>query len=151
MIDSAIAPVSAGQILPTGTCILAQGVLEKPSAHGKQTIELKVEKMLHVGTVEQDKYPLSRKRLPLDSLRDYSHIRPRTTMVSLHPLLFFGHSVKRKYTLKLNLIYSLITMFYIAGGICYTNSQRPRFCNPNILPEPWFFTCASANYHNYRL
>ncbi|XWS47160.1 hypothetical protein CRYUN_Cryun14cG0129600 [Craigia yunnanensis] len=82
VIGSAIAPVVAGQILPTGTCILAQGVLEKPSAHGKQTIELKVEKVLHVGTVEQDKYPLSRKRLPLDSLRDYSHIRPRTTTVA---------------------------------------------------------------------
>ncbi|XVF21298.1 hypothetical protein REPUB_Repub12eG0078800 [Reevesia pubescens] len=82
VINSAIAPVSAGEILPTGTCILAQGVLGKPSARGKQTIELKVEKVLHVGTVEQDKYPLSRKKLPLDSLRDYSHIRPRTTTVA---------------------------------------------------------------------
>ncbi|GMI66352.1 SYNTHETASE C2, ASPARAGINYL-TRNA SYNTHETASE 2, asparaginyl-tRNA synthetase 2 [Hibiscus trionum] len=82
VIDSAIVPVPAGQILPTGTCVLAQGVLEKPSAHGKQIIELKVEKILHVGTVEQDKYPLSRKRLPLDSLRDYPHIRPRTTTVA---------------------------------------------------------------------
>ncbi|XP_022727849.1 asparagine--tRNA ligase, cytoplasmic 2-like [Durio zibethinus] len=82
VIDSAVVPVSAGQILPTGTFILAQGVLEKPSARGKQTIELKVEKMLHVGTVEEDKYPLSRKRLPLDSLRDCAHIRPRTTTVA---------------------------------------------------------------------
>ncbi|KAK8694160.1 hypothetical protein V6N13_071716 [Hibiscus sabdariffa] len=82
VIDSAIVPVFAGQILPTGTCVLAQGVLEKPSADEKQTIELKVEKILHVGTVEQDKYPLSRKRLPLDSLRDYPHIRPRTTTVA---------------------------------------------------------------------
>ncbi|XWS36619.1 hypothetical protein CRYUN_Cryun20dG0100300 [Craigia yunnanensis] len=82
VIDSAITPVSAGQILPAGTCILAQGVLEKTSVHGKRTVELKVEKMLHVGTVEQDKYLLSRKRLPLDSLRDYSHFRPRTTTVA---------------------------------------------------------------------
>ncbi|KAE8699563.1 putative Receptor-like protein kinase-related family protein [Hibiscus syriacus] len=82
VIDSATVPVSAGQILPTGTCVSVQGVLEKPLAHGKQTIELKVEKILHVGTVEQDKYPLSRKRLPLDSLRDYPHIRPRTTTVT---------------------------------------------------------------------
>ncbi|XVF81274.1 hypothetical protein PTKIN_Ptkin15bG0142600 [Pterospermum kingtungense] len=82
VIDSAIVSVSAGQILPSGTCILAQGVLEKPSAHGKQKIELKVEKILHLGTVEEDKYPLSRKRIPLDSLRDCSHIRPRTTTVA---------------------------------------------------------------------
>ncbi|KAE8685862.1 hypothetical protein F3Y22_tig00111088pilonHSYRG00035 [Hibiscus syriacus] len=81
-IDSTKAPMSAGQILSTGTCILAQGVLQKASSNGKQTIELKAEKILHVGKVEQDKYPLSRKRLPLDSLRDYPHIRPRTTTVS---------------------------------------------------------------------
>ncbi|KAK8532414.1 hypothetical protein V6N13_131743 [Hibiscus sabdariffa] len=80
--DSAIVPVSASQVLPTGTCILIQGVLEKPSTHGKQTIELKVEKVFHVGTVESDAYPLSRKKLPLDSLRDSSHIRPRTTTVA---------------------------------------------------------------------
>ena len=101
MIDSAIAPVSAGQILPAGTCILAQGVLEKPSVHGKHTIELKVEKMLHVGTVEPEKYLLSRKRLPLDFLRDYSHIRPRTTTVSLHPLLFFWTFCQMKIYLKI--------------------------------------------------
>ncbi|TYG60917.1 hypothetical protein ES288_D07G106100v1 [Gossypium darwinii] len=82
VIDSAVVPVSAGHVLPTGTCILAQGVLEKSSSHGKQTIELKVEKILHIGTVEPDTYPLSRKRLPLDSLRDYPHIRPRTTTVA---------------------------------------------------------------------
>ncbi|KAL4326046.1 hypothetical protein GQ457_11G003900 [Hibiscus cannabinus] len=82
MIDSAIVPVSASQVLPTGTCILIQGVLEKPSTHGKQTIELKVDKVFHVGTVESDAYPLSRKKLPLDSLRDSSHIRPRTTTVA---------------------------------------------------------------------
>ncbi|MBA0821498.1 hypothetical protein Goarm_018352, partial [Gossypium armourianum] len=82
VIDSAVVPVSAGHVLPTGTCILAQGVLEKSSSHGKQAIELKVEKILHIGTVEPDTYPLSRKRLPLDSLRDYPHIRPRTTTVA---------------------------------------------------------------------
>ncbi|KAK8674345.1 hypothetical protein V6N13_112637 [Hibiscus sabdariffa] len=81
-IDSTKAAMSASQILPTGTCILAEGVLQKALANGKQTIVLKSEKILHVGTVEQDKYPLSRKRLPLDSLRDYPHIRPRTTTVS---------------------------------------------------------------------
>ncbi|KAE8708102.1 putative Receptor-like protein kinase-related family protein [Hibiscus syriacus] len=82
LIDSDIVPVSASQVLPTGTCVLVQGVLEKPSTHGKQTIELKVEKVLYIGTVESDTYPLSRKKIPLDSLRDFSHIRPRTTTVA---------------------------------------------------------------------
>lgn len=96
MIDSTIAPVSAGQILPTGTCILAQGVLEKLSANEKQIIQLKAEKILHVGTVEQDKYPWSRKKLPLDSLREYPHIRPRTIMVFSASIASFGLSVLRK-------------------------------------------------------
>ncbi|MBA0549213.1 hypothetical protein Golob_020262 [Gossypium lobatum] len=102
VIDSTIAPVSAGQILPTGTCILAQGVLEELSANEKQIIQLKAEKILHVGTVEQDKYPLSRERLPLDSLREYPHIRPRTTMVSSvtrirSTLEFATHTFFQKY------------------------------------------------------
>ncbi|GLT64820.1 hypothetical protein SLA2020_372900 [Shorea laevis] len=89
--SSAIAPVSFSQLLPTGTCILAEGVLrefsaegvqQKPSAKEKQAIELTVEKILHVGTVQQSTYPLSEKRLPLDSLRDCSHFRPRTTTVA---------------------------------------------------------------------
>ncbi|GLT64819.1 hypothetical protein SLA2020_372890 [Shorea laevis] len=86
VVDSAAVFVPIGQLLPTGTCILAEGVLQTPlkTYFGKeeQAIELTVEKILHVGTVEQDKYPLSQKRLPLDRLRDFSHFRPRTTTVA---------------------------------------------------------------------
>lgn len=82
VVDSAISPVSASQLLPTGTCILVEGVLTKPPAQSKQDIELAAEKVLHVGTVDQDKYPLSQKRVALDSLRDFSHFRPRTTTVA---------------------------------------------------------------------
>ncbi|GLU08030.1 hypothetical protein SLE2022_249600 [Rubroshorea leprosula] len=90
VVHSAIAHDSVSQLLPTGTCILAEGVLQefsaegvqqKPSAKEKQAIELTVEKILHVGTV-QNRYPLSEKRLPLESLRDCSHFRPRTTTVA---------------------------------------------------------------------
>ena len=77
--DSSI--VSPSQVMPTGTCILVEGILRQPELQGKHTIELKVEKIMHVGTVVQDKYPLSKKRLPLDRLRDSSHFRPRTTTV----------------------------------------------------------------------
>lgn len=82
VLDSATSPVSASQLLPTGTCLLVEGVLNKPPAHSKQLIELTAEKVLHVGTVDQDKYQLSQKRLPLDSLRNCSHFRPRTTTVA---------------------------------------------------------------------
>ncbi|XP_076915199.1 asparagine--tRNA ligase, cytoplasmic 2-like [Bidens hawaiensis] len=80
MVDSSIAPPS--QLLPTGTCILAEGVLQKPSLQGKHVIELKAEKLLHIGVVDHDTYPLSKRGLPLARLRDCVHFRPRTTTVA---------------------------------------------------------------------
>ncbi|KAJ0791343.1 putative asparagine--tRNA ligase [Helianthus annuus] len=79
MVDSSIAPPS--QLMPTGTCILAEGVLQKPSLQGKHAIELKAERLLHIGIVDQESYPLSKKGLPLARLRDCAHFRPRTTTV----------------------------------------------------------------------
>ncbi|CAI9107307.1 OLC1v1006633C2 [Oldenlandia corymbosa var. corymbosa] len=79
-VDSALALPSL--VMPTGACILAEGVLQQPSIQGKQVLELKVEKVLHVGGVDEDKYPLSKKRLPLEMLRDRPHFRPRTTTVA---------------------------------------------------------------------
>lgn len=67
--------------MPTGTCILAEGILQHPLVHVKHVIELKTERILHIGTVDQDKYPLSKKRLPLEMLRDRPHFRPQTTTV----------------------------------------------------------------------
>ncbi|KAA8543561.1 hypothetical protein F0562_021693 [Nyssa sinensis] len=80
LVDSEIAPPS--QLRPTGTCVLVEGVLQQSSMEGKHAIELKAEKILHLGIVDQDKYPLSKKRLPLYMLRDCSHFRPRTTTVA---------------------------------------------------------------------
>ncbi|KAH6826958.1 hypothetical protein C2S53_013303 [Perilla frutescens var. hirtella] len=81
-VDSGLA--TPAQVMPTGTCILVEGVLQKPSLQDKekQVIELKAEKILHIGTVDQDRYPLSKKRLPLELLRDSTHFRPRTTTVA---------------------------------------------------------------------
>ncbi|KAL6339400.1 hypothetical protein AAG906_032931 [Vitis piasezkii] len=49
VVESTIA--SPGQIMPTGTCILAEGVLKLPAVEGKHAIELQAEKILHIGTV----------------------------------------------------------------------------------------------------
>jgi len=58
----------------------------QPSVPRKHVIELKVERILHIGTVEHDKYPLSKKKVPFEMLRNYSQFRPRTTTVS-----YLGH------------------------------------------------------------
>ncbi|KVI03782.1 hypothetical protein Ccrd_017922 [Cynara cardunculus var. scolymus] len=47
MVDSSIAPPSL--LMPTGTCILAEGILQKSSLQGKRIMELKAEKLLHIG------------------------------------------------------------------------------------------------------
>ncbi|KAJ6711003.1 ASPARTYL/LYSYL-TRNA SYNTHETASE [Salix koriyanagi] len=80
VVDASIAPLS--QLLPIGTCLLVEGVLEKPSMQELHSIELKAERILHIGTVGQDQYPLSKKRLPFETLRECSHFRPRTTTVA---------------------------------------------------------------------
>ncbi|XP_021749853.1 asparagine--tRNA ligase, cytoplasmic 2-like isoform X1 [Chenopodium quinoa] len=81
VVDSTLAP--PGQILLSGTCILVEGVIQPPSTGGKHSIEVKAEKVLHLGVVEDhEKYPLSKKRLPLHTLRDWAHFRPRTTTVA---------------------------------------------------------------------
>ncbi|KAK4268196.1 hypothetical protein QN277_024882 [Acacia crassicarpa] len=80
VVDSSLA--SPSKLLPTGTCILVEGALKKPSANlkGKQVIELEADRIFHIGTVDPDKYPLSQKGLPLDMF--FSHFRPRTTKVA---------------------------------------------------------------------
>ncbi|XP_021907488.1 asparagine--tRNA ligase, cytoplasmic 2 isoform X3 [Carica papaya] len=82
VVDSSISWLPASQLLPFGTCIVAEGILREPSSPGKHVVELKTEKLLHIGTVDPDKYPLSKKQLPLHVLRDHSHFRPRTTTVA---------------------------------------------------------------------
>ncbi|PKI59168.1 hypothetical protein CRG98_020433 [Punica granatum] len=79
VVDSSLA--SPSQLLPTGTCILVQGVLRQSSNPGKHAVELEADKVLHIGTVDQSSYVFSKKRLPLDMLRSCLHFRPRTTTV----------------------------------------------------------------------
>ncbi|KAK4280977.1 hypothetical protein QN277_012527 [Acacia crassicarpa] len=71
-----------GQLVPTGTCIVVDGELKLPPAGAKQKVELRAEKVLHVGPVDPAKYPLPKMRLTLEFLRDYVHLRPRTNTIS---------------------------------------------------------------------
>lgn len=70
-----------GQIVQTGTCIVVDGHLKLPPAGTKQKIELRADKVLHVGPVDPAKYPLPKSRLTLEFLRDYVHLRSRTNTV----------------------------------------------------------------------
>ncbi|KAL5976736.1 Asparagine--tRNA ligase, cytoplasmic 1 [Asimina triloba] len=80
IVDASVAPLS--QLIPTGTCVLVEGELKKPPEGTKQAVELKVEKVIDVGTVDPAKYPLPKTRLSLEFLRDVVHLRPRTNTIS---------------------------------------------------------------------
>ncbi|GKE65911.1 hypothetical protein Tco_1520072, partial [Tanacetum coccineum] len=60
-----------------------EGVLQMPPAdkQGKQSIELRVVKVLHCGLCDATKYPLPKTKLTLEFLRDVSHLRARTNTV----------------------------------------------------------------------
>ncbi|CAH9074578.1 unnamed protein product [Cuscuta europaea] len=80
LVDSELAIPS--QVIPAGTCIVAEGILQQPASLGKHLIEFKADKVLHLGTVDQMKYPLSKKGLSMEFLWDWSHLRARTTTVA---------------------------------------------------------------------
>nr|GEY98992.1 asparagine--tRNA ligase, cytoplasmic 1-like [Tanacetum cinerariifolium]GEZ31254.1 asparagine--tRNA ligase, cytoplasmic 1-like [Tanacetum cinerariifolium] len=69
---------------PTGTSLHVEGVLQMPPAdkQGKQSIELRVVRVLECGRCDAGKYPLPKTKLTLEFLRDYVHLRPRTNTIS---------------------------------------------------------------------
>jgi len=73
-----------GQIVLTGTCVVADGYLKFPHSGAKQKhkIELRADKVLHVGPVDPVKYPLPKRSLRLEVLRDFVHLRSRTNTIS---------------------------------------------------------------------
>ncbi|KAH7855923.1 hypothetical protein Vadar_030623 [Vaccinium darrowii] len=80
IVDAAVGQLS--QLVATGTCVHVEGELKVPPEGTKQRVELRVHKILDLGTVDPAKYPLPKTRLTLEFLRDYVHLRPRTNTIS---------------------------------------------------------------------
>ncbi|KAM0947041.1 putative asparagine--tRNA ligase [Dioscorea sansibarensis] len=70
------------QVMAIGVSILVEGVLNQQSEPGKQVVELKAEKILHVGVVDSKNYPLAKAKISLESIRPFPHLRVRTTTVA---------------------------------------------------------------------
>ena len=62
----------------TGTSLTAVGTLVKSPAEG-QPFEIKVKTIQVLGTTQLDDYPLAKGKMPLDYLRNYAHLRTRTS------------------------------------------------------------------------
>ncbi|KAK4415625.1 Asparagine--tRNA ligase, cytoplasmic 1 [Sesamum alatum] len=69
-------------VVSTGTCVHVEGLLKSPPEGVKQRIELEVERVIDVGTVDAAKYPLPKTKLTLEFLRDVVHLRSRTNTIS---------------------------------------------------------------------
>ncbi|KAG6588323.1 Asparagine--tRNA ligase, cytoplasmic 1 [Cucurbita argyrosperma subsp. argyrosperma] len=80
IIEAAVADL--GQIVPTGTCVVVDGVFKLPPPDKHQKIELRAEAVVHVGPVDPARYPLPKTKLTLEFLRDFVHLRPRTNTIS---------------------------------------------------------------------
>ncbi|GFQ04792.1 asparagine--tRNA ligase cytoplasmic 1 [Phtheirospermum japonicum] len=71
-------------VIATGTSIHVAGLLQLPPEGSEQSIELEVDEVIDVGTVNAAKYPLpkGKHQLPLESVRDCVHLRQRTKIIS---------------------------------------------------------------------
>lgn len=80
MVDSSLCPLE--QVTVVGACVLVEGKIEQVEGRGQQHIvELRVEKVLHIGAIDSEKYPLSNAHLSSDFVRDYPQLAARTTAV----------------------------------------------------------------------
>lgn len=71
------------QAIHVGACILVEGVLQRaPAPTSHAVVELKVEKLLHIGAADSQKYPLAKPKFSLEFLRTFPHLRPRSVTVS---------------------------------------------------------------------
>ncbi|XP_065881667.1 asparagine--tRNA ligase, cytoplasmic 1-like [Euphorbia lathyris] len=101
IIEKEVADLSP--LVHTGACVSVEGVLKEPPEGTKQKIELRVEKVLHVGPVDPAKYPIPKTKLTLEFLRDHVHLRPRTNTISAvarirNALAFATHSFFQEHS-----------------------------------------------------
>ncbi|KAK4835204.1 hypothetical protein QYF36_006760 [Acer negundo] len=68
IVDAAVADLA--QLVQTGTSVSVEGLLKNPPEATKQRVELRVEKVIDVGTVDPAKYPIPKTKLSLEFLRD---------------------------------------------------------------------------------
>ncbi|KAG7589756.1 Nucleic acid-binding OB-fold [Arabidopsis suecica] len=82
MVDSSLYDLS--RLVATGTCVTVDGVLKiPPEGKGlKQSIELSVESVIDVGTVDPTTYPLPKTKLTPEFLRDLFYLRSDVVLVS---------------------------------------------------------------------
>uniref|UniRef100_A0A0E0MLQ2 asparagine--tRNA ligase n=1 Tax=Oryza punctata TaxID=4537 RepID=A0A0E0MLQ2_ORYPU len=81
VVDSSLWPLD--QVTATGACVLVEGKIEQVEGTSPQyVVQMKVEKILHIGPVDSEKYPLSNAHSSPDLVRGYPHLAARTATVA---------------------------------------------------------------------
>uniref|UniRef100_J3NCY6 asparagine--tRNA ligase n=1 Tax=Oryza brachyantha TaxID=4533 RepID=J3NCY6_ORYBR len=85
VVDSSLCPLD--QLTATGACVLVEGKIEQvegaASASPQHAMQMKVDKILHIGAVDSDKkYPLSNAHPSPDIVRANPHLAARTAAVA---------------------------------------------------------------------
>uniref|UniRef100_A0A0A8Z2H6 asparagine--tRNA ligase n=1 Tax=Arundo donax TaxID=35708 RepID=A0A0A8Z2H6_ARUDO len=81
VVHSSLCPLE--QVAAVGACVLVEGVIELVEGRSQQhVVELRVDKVLHIGAVNSDKYSPSNVNPPLELIRDYPQLAARTTAVA---------------------------------------------------------------------
>ncbi|XP_010518551.1 PREDICTED: LOW QUALITY PROTEIN: asparagine--tRNA ligase, cytoplasmic 1 [Camelina sativa] len=83
-VDASVVHSHLSKLVATGTSLTVDGCLKLPpqGKDTKQKIELSAEKVTDVGTVDPVKYPIHKKKLTLEHLRDHTNFRARTTTMA---------------------------------------------------------------------
>lgn len=76
-VAEAFSPAGLKVMLSTGTSVLLEGELARTPEGTKQLVELKVSRVCHVGTCDASSYPIAKKKLSMEFLREKIHLRPR--------------------------------------------------------------------------
>eukprot|EP00878_Enallax_costatus_P019561 GHUV01020638.1.p1 GENE.GHUV01020638.1~~GHUV01020638.1.p1 ORF type:complete len:494 (+),score=175.85 GHUV01020638.1:420-1901(+) len=83
MIDKEVAEPVGGlkKLVPTGTCVLIEGMLAETPEGTKQAVELKARQVLHLGPCDAATYPMAKKKQSMEFLREKAHLRARTNTI----------------------------------------------------------------------
>jgi len=70
------------ELKSTGTCVVVEGELKAPPEGATQVVEMHATKILHVGPCDAAKYPIAKKKISLEFLREKIHLRTRTNTIA---------------------------------------------------------------------
>jgi asparaginyl-tRNA synthetase len=81
LVPASVHPIE--ELRHTGCCVLVEGLLKaSPASATGQRVELHATRVLHVGPCDAAVYPIAKKKITLEFLREKIHLRTRTNTIA---------------------------------------------------------------------